>query len=73
MHSYGGIIGSEAIPESFSYAALQARGQKGGVIHLFFYTASPLAKGKSVIETFGESPNNDVRVFNCSLSPSQTT
>ncbi|KAL3488562.1 alpha/beta-hydrolase [Aspergillus germanicus] len=61
MHSYGGIVGSEAIPESLSYAARQARGQKGGVIHLFFYTAFLLEKGKSVLETFGESPNNYVR------------
>ncbi|KAL3429939.1 hypothetical protein BDV09DRAFT_200118 [Aspergillus tetrazonus] len=32
MHSYGGIIGSEAIPETLSYAARQANMQKGGVI-----------------------------------------
>ncbi|KJK63924.1 Alpha/beta hydrolase family protein [Aspergillus parasiticus SU-1] len=61
MHSYGGIVGSEAIPESLSYRARQTRGQKGGVIHLFYYTAFLLDKGKSVLETFGESPNNDVR------------
>jgi alpha-beta hydrolase superfamily lysophospholipase len=48
MHSYGGIVGSEAIPESLSYAGRQARGQKGGVIHLVFYTAFLLEKGKSV-------------------------
>ncbi|KAB8211914.1 alpha/beta-hydrolase [Aspergillus parasiticus] len=61
MHSYGGIVGSEAIPESLSYRARQTRGQEGGVIHLFYYTAFLLGKGKSVLETFGESPNNDVR------------
>ncbi|KAL4940866.1 hypothetical protein BDV06DRAFT_230080 [Aspergillus oleicola] len=61
MHSYGGIVGSDAIPESLSYKARQARGQKGGVIHLFYFTAFLLEKGKSVLETFGESPNNDVK------------
>ncbi|KAL2843239.1 hypothetical protein BJX68DRAFT_270248 [Aspergillus pseudodeflectus] len=60
MHSYGGIVGSEAIPQCLSYTARQARGEKGGVIHLFYYTASLLEKRKSVLETFGESPNNDV-------------
>ncbi|KAL4949674.1 hypothetical protein BDW69DRAFT_197900 [Aspergillus filifer] len=47
MHSYGGIVGSYSFSESLSYKARQARGQKGGV--------------KSVLETFGESPNNDVK------------
>ncbi|RAQ57220.1 hypothetical protein COH20_011943 [Aspergillus flavus] len=44
MHSYGGIVGSEAIPENLSYRARQAGGQKGGVIHLFYYTAFVLDK-----------------------------
>ncbi|KAL3447404.1 Alpha/beta hydrolase fold-1 [Aspergillus insuetus] len=61
MHSYGGIVGSEAIREEMSYTTRQTRRQKGGVIHLFYYTAFLLEKGKSVLETFGESPNNDVR------------
>ncbi|KAB8213522.1 hypothetical protein BDV33DRAFT_210117 [Aspergillus novoparasiticus] len=63
MHPYGGIVGSEGIPESLSYRARQARGQKGGVIHLFHYTAFLLDKGRSVLETFSESPNNDARVL----------
>ncbi|KAA8646620.1 hypothetical protein EYZ11_013394 [Aspergillus tanneri] len=61
MHSYGGIVGSEAIPESLSHAARQAQGKKGGVIHLFYYSAFILGKGQSVFGTFGESPNNDVK------------
>ncbi|KAL5334422.1 Alpha/beta hydrolase fold-1 [Aspergillus crustosus] len=60
MHSYGGIIGSEAIPESLSYAARQASGLKGGVVHPFYYTAFLLEKGKPVLGTFGESSNVDV-------------
>ncbi|KAL4876610.1 Alpha/beta hydrolase fold-1 [Aspergillus karnatakaensis] len=48
MHSHGGIVGSEAIPETLSYAARHAKGQAG-------------RKGKTVLETFGESPNNDFK------------
>jgi hypothetical protein len=46
MHSYGGIVGSKAIPKSLSYTARQERGEKGGVIHLFYYTAFLLEKGE---------------------------
>lgn len=37
MHSYGGLVGSEAITEDLSYAKRQAQGLPGGVIHLFLY------------------------------------
>jgi Alpha/beta hydrolase family len=62
MHSYGGLVGSEAIPEDLSYSRRQSQGQSGGVIHLYYYSAFILPKGQSVMSTFGESPNNDVRV-----------
>ncbi|KAL2827446.1 Alpha/beta hydrolase fold-1 [Aspergillus pseudoustus] len=61
MHSYGGIVGSEAIPESLSYTARQAQGLAGGVVHLFYYAAFVLKVGTTVLETFGESPNGDAR------------
>src|SRR4051812_32681658 len=31
MHSYGGLVGSEAIPEELSYSKRQAKGLPGGV------------------------------------------
>ncbi len=62
MHSYGGLVGSEAVTEELSYAKRQFQGLVGGVIHLFYYSAFLLDKGQSVLSTFGESPNNDVRV-----------
>ncbi|RDH30325.1 Alpha/beta hydrolase fold-1 [Aspergillus welwitschiae] len=46
MHSYGGIVGSTAIPQFLAYTSRQAEGKKGG--------------GASVMGTFGESPNNYV-------------
>lgn len=62
MHSYGGLVGSEAIPEELGYAKRQSLGLPGGVIHLFYYCAFILNEGQSVLSAFGESPNNDVRV-----------
>ena len=62
MHSYGGLVGSEAATEELSYAKRRAQGLPGGVIHLFLYSAFLLNEGQSVISAFGESANNDVKV-----------
>ncbi|KAF2105615.1 catalytic protein [Lophiotrema nucula] len=62
MHSYGGIVGSNAIPEELSYEFRKEKGLKGGVIYLYYFAAFVLDKGQSVLSAFGESPNNDVRV-----------
>ncbi|KAF6233053.1 hypothetical protein HO173_008809 [Letharia columbiana] len=63
MHSYGGLVGSEAATEELSYAKRKAQGLPGGVLHLFLYSAFLLNEGQSVLSTFGESPNNDVLVL----------
>lgn len=55
MHSYGGIVGSDAIPESLSLAHRQKEGKKGGVGHLFYFAAFVLSVGESVLGKFGES------------------
>ncbi|KAL8847550.1 MAG: hypothetical protein Q9221_007409 [Calogaya cf. arnoldii] len=60
MHSYGGLVGSEAIPEDLSYTKRQLLGLPGGVIRLFYFCAFILDVGQSVLGTFGESPTNDV-------------
>ncbi|KAL8754281.1 MAG: hypothetical protein Q9199_004455 [Rusavskia elegans] len=62
MHSYGGLVGSEAIPEDLSFTKRQSLGLPGGVVHLFYFCAFLLDKGQSVLGTFGESPANDVHV-----------
>lgn len=62
MHSYGGIVGTEAIPEELSYSRRQSKNLPGGVFHLFFFSAFILAEGQSVLGTFGESPNTDILV-----------
>ncbi|KAK8054206.1 alpha/beta-hydrolase [Apiospora saccharicola] len=61
MHSYGGLVGTEGVPEDLSWSNRKSRGLAGGVFHLFFFAAFILAEGQSVLEVFGESPNNDVR------------
>ncbi|RAH71186.1 alpha/beta hydrolase [Aspergillus aculeatinus CBS 121060] len=62
MHSYGGIVGTEAIPKHLTHAARRTQGHQGGVLHLFYFAAFILPEGKSVLEVFGESPINDVQV-----------
>ena len=62
MHSYGGLVGSEAILEELSYSKRQAQGLQEGVLHLFYFTAIILGVGQSVLGTFGKSPFNDVKV-----------
>lgn len=67
MHSYGGLVGSEATTEELSYTKRQAQGLPGGVTHLFYYSAFLLNEGQSVLSAWGESPNNDVKVSTLSL------
>jgi len=61
MHSYGGLVGSEAIPKELTQSHRSSQGLPGGVIHLFFFSAFLLPAGQSVLSAFGESPNNEVR------------
>jgi Alpha/beta hydrolase family len=62
MHSYGGLVGIEAVTEVLTYKERLLQGMPGGVIYLYYITAFVLAKDSSVLGTFGESPNNDVQV-----------
>lgn len=61
MHSYGGLVGSNAIPEDLSFHSRRRAGLIGGVYRLFYFAAFVLDEGKSVLGTFGESPNNDLK------------
>ena len=62
MHSYGGLVGSEAMRQELNYTQRKLQGLPGGVIHLFLYAAFLLDEGQSVLSAFGESPNNDIKV-----------
>ncbi|ROV97140.1 hypothetical protein VMCG_07461 [Cytospora schulzeri] len=61
MHSYGGLVGSDAIPEDLSLQSRHQRGLTGGVFRLFYFAAFVLDQGKSVLGTFGGSPRDDVK------------
>ena len=61
-HSYGGLVGSEAIPESLTFSNRSKEGKVGGVLHMVFFTAFLLQEGQSVLSAVGESPNNDITV-----------
>jgi hypothetical protein len=56
------LVGSNAIPKELSFKYRESVGLSGGVIHLFYIAALVLDECQSVLGTFGESPNNDVRV-----------
>ncbi|OTB07268.1 hypothetical protein M426DRAFT_53985 [Hypoxylon sp. CI-4A] len=60
MHSYGGLVGSEAVLEDFSRETRKERGLPGGVIHLFFFAALILSEGQPVFDVFGESSAAEV-------------
>ena len=62
MHSYGGLVGSNAVPKELAYSERHAKGLHGGVAHLIYIAAFLLPVGQSVLGAFGESPNNDVKV-----------
>jgi pimeloyl-ACP methyl ester carboxylesterase len=59
MHSYGGLVGAEAVPEELTVTNRQAKGLHGGVEHLFYFTAFVMALGKSVYDQVGNSTQHD--------------
>ncbi|KAI1313280.1 catalytic protein [Xylaria venustula] len=61
MHSYGGLVGTEALTKDLSFEQRKSQGLAGGVLHLFYFAAFILTKGQSVLSTFGESPNSLVK------------
>ncbi|KAI2628873.1 hypothetical protein GGR54DRAFT_368070 [Hypoxylon sp. NC1633] len=61
MHSYGGLVGTEAVTKDLSFDQRQSAGLPGGVVHLFYFAAFILSVGKSVLDVYGESPNSDVK------------
>ena len=53
MHSYGGIVGTQAADESFSEASRESQGLEGGVILLLYMCAFLLPLGDSLGSAFG--------------------
>lgn len=59
MHSYGGLVGAEAVPDYLTLASRKKRRLSGGVAHLFYLAAFVLQSGQSVATAVGDSPNHD--------------
>lgn len=59
MHSYGGLVGSEAVSEDLSLESRQQRGLQGGVARFFYCAAFVMPKGQSIATAVGDSPDHD--------------
>ncbi|KUJ08693.1 alpha/beta-hydrolase [Mollisia scopiformis] len=55
LHSYGGVLGTQAVTEDFSRSAREKKGLKGGVIHLLFMTGFVLHNGECLASPLGGS------------------
>lgn len=55
LHSYGGVVGTEAIHESLGKKARQDAGLNGGVLGILYMTAFVLPLGASLSTAFGGS------------------
>ena len=69
MHGYGGLVGSEAILEALSYNKRREHGLQGGVIHLFFVSASLVSPDWSWLGPLVVVPNYKVEVNTPCLPP----
>lgn len=66
MHSYGGIVGSEAVPEELSVLQRSKSGLSGGIARLIFMSAFILLPGQNVVEGqgYGQTGGTDAREAN---------
>ena len=71
MHSYGGLVGSDAILEAMRYNTRREHGLQGGVIHVFFVSALLLMPGRSTLGGIGDSLNHKIEV-NISFLPTSS-
>lgn len=60
MHSYGGLVGAEAVTKPLTLENRKQRGLPGGVAHLFYFAAFVLPPGKSIAMMVGPSPDHDI-------------
>ncbi|RMZ88208.1 hypothetical protein DV736_g4567, partial [Chaetothyriales sp. CBS 134916] len=55
VHSYGGVIGSQAV-QGLDKATREKEGQKGGVSHMFFCCAFALPENTSLMDPLNNTP-----------------
>lgn len=71
MHSFGGVLGTEAIREEFRKKARHKKGLPGGVLGLVYMCAFVLPVGKSIESTFaprGLPPWIKIKVRACAMT-----
>jgi hypothetical protein len=56
MHSYGGMVGTQAIDASFSKIAREKEGKAGGVLGLLYMCAFIVQEGQNLVTSLGEAP-----------------
>ena len=56
LHSYGGVVGTEAVHESLGKHARHGKGRSGGVVALLYMTAFIIPKGDSPASARGGTP-----------------
>lgn len=52
-HSYGGIVGTQAVHESLGCVRRKAEGKKGGVVKMLYMSAFILPPNSSLVDAFG--------------------
>ena len=55
VHSYGGVIGNEAV-QGFAKSDREKDGKKGGVVHIFLCCAFALPEGVSLMDALDNKP-----------------
>ncbi|KIW98634.1 uncharacterized protein Z519_00295 [Cladophialophora bantiana CBS 173.52] len=55
VHSYGGIVGNEAV-KGLDKASRERQGKKGGVSHIYFCCAFALPEGVSLMDALDQTP-----------------
>lgn len=69
MHSYGGIVGTQAITKDITKQARQSKGLSGGVIHLVYLAAFIVPVGASLGSALGGQLPPYISVQVHTLSP----
>lgn len=54
MHSYGDLVGSEAVTEELTRAYRKQQGLPGGVTRLFYIAAFIMDVGETIVGRFGD-------------------
>jgi hypothetical protein len=59
MHSYGGLVRAESVPEELTLKSCKESGLSGGVAHFFYNAAFVMPMSQSVTSAIGDSPDHD--------------